>query len=67
MWSVLLRFAMSDAPLASSNFSIFYVSILIIDIAYTDQMENGQIIDHDLFPHMKGIILIIGTPFLIVI
>jgi hypothetical protein len=30
MWSVLLRFAMSDAPLVSSNFSIFYVSIWLI-------------------------------------
>ena len=30
MWSVLLRFAMSDTPLVSSNFSIFHVSIWLI-------------------------------------
>lgn len=47
--------------------TLYHASFLIIDIAHTDEMENVQIIDHNLFPHMKGIILIIGTSFLILI
>ena len=59
------RHAIPISPQCSD--ATFHASCLIIDIAYYDQMENVQIIDHNLFPHMKGIILIIGTPFIIVI